>query len=340
MSDTQPPYGGGEQVPPYGTPPSGPVRREPGGAQDGAGSSAGNGAGPAGPGHPAYGTPPPRYPDYLSRSGPQPPYGVPAPRAGQRRRAGRIGTGAAAGAAVAAKAGLLGKLFFALKGATVLLKFKGALSLIVSVGVYAVFWGWKFALGFVLLLFVHEIGHVAVLRAQGVPASAPMFIPFLGAFVSVKGRQRSVAEEAWSAIAGPVTGTIGALVCLQLAGLDGSSLLRALAYTAFLINLFNLIPALPLDGGRVAGALHPAVWWVGIVGAIGLLLWRPSPVLVLVLVLGGMEALRRWQSRRAGHDSEYYSVSGSTRLAIASVYIGVAVLCLYGMHISYIARPV
>ena len=339
MSDTQPPYGGGEQVPPYGTPPSGPVRREPGGAQDGAGSSAGNGAGPAGPGHPAYGTPPPRYPDYLSRSGPQPPYGVPAPRAGQRRRAGRIGTGAAAGAAVAAKAGLLGKLFFALKGATVLLKFKGALSLIVSVGVYAVFWGWKFALGFVLLLFIHEIGHVVVLRAQGVPASAPMFIPFLGAFVAVKGPQRSVADEAWSAIAGPIAGTIGAVATLQLANLDGSLLLRALAYTAFLINLFNLVPALPLDGGRVAGALHPAVWGLGILAAVGLLLYRPSPVLIFVLLLGGMEAYRRWMQRRAGQAGEYYSVPPAMRAALGATYVAIAVACLYGMHVAHVANP-
>jgi Zn-dependent protease len=183
------------------------------------------------------------------------------------------------------------------------------------------------------------MGHVAVLRAQGVPASAPMFIPFLGAFVAVKGPQRSVAEEAWSAIAGPIVGAVGALVMLQLAELNGSLLLRALAYTAFLINLFNLIPALPLDGGRVAGALHPAVWWVGMAGAVVLLLTFHSPVMILVLVLGGMEVFRRWRRRQAGLDNEYYSVPPATRLAIAATYLGVAALCVYGMHISYVPRP-
>jgi Zn-dependent protease len=335
MSDPQP--AAGEPVPPYGTPPVGPG--QPPAHQDGTGAAAGSG-------HPTYGTPPPQgeqqqYPNYLSRTGPQGPYGIPpqSRQGGRRRRAGQVGTAAAGGAAIAGKAGLLAKLFLAFKSFAILAKFKGALSLIISVGVYTMFWGWRFALGFVIILFVHEMGHVAVLRAQGVPASAPMFIPFLGAFVAVKGPQRSVAEEAWSAIAGPIVGAVGALVTLQFAELNGSLLLRALAYTAFLINLFNLIPALPLDGGRVAGALHPAVWWLGMAGAVVLLLTFHSPVMILVLVLGGMEVFRRWRRRQAGLDKEYYSVPAGTRLAIAAAYLGVAALCVYGMHISYVPRP-
>lgn len=270
-----------------------------------------------------------------------PPYGPPVPGQPSRRRkaAGRIGTAGAAGAALAGKAGLLGKLFLAFKGLAVLAKFKAVLSLFLSVGVYAIFWGWRFALGFVLLLLVHELGHVAVLRAQGVPVSAPMFIPFIGAYVKVEGPQRSVAEEAWSAIAGPITGAVAAVGVLFWADLNGSLLLRALAYTAFLINLFNLVPFLPLDGGRVAGALHPGVWWAGMVITVGLLLWRPSPVLFLVLVLGGIEVWRRWKQRRRGETGEYYSVPAQVRVAIGTAYVATAALCLYGMHVSYVARP-
>jgi len=309
---------------PYGSPPPGiPAQGSPYGSPSGSAEGSPNGS--------AYGTP------HGSPYG-TPPYG---PSGGRRHRgaAGRIGAGGAAAAAAAGKAGLLAKMFLAFKGLAVLVKFKAGLSLLLSVGVYAIFWGWKFALGFVLLLFVHEIGHVVVLRAQGVPASAPMFIPFLGAFVAVKGPQRSVADEAWSAMAGPIAGTIGAVATLQLANLDGSLLLRALAYTAFLINLFNLVPALPLDGGRVAGALHPAVWGLGILAAVGLLIYRPSPVLIFVLLLGGMEAYRRWNQRRAGQAGEYYSVPPAMRAALGVTYVAIAVACLYGMHVAHVANP-
>ena len=121
---------------------------------------------------------------------------------------------------------------------------------------------------------------------------------------------------------GQAIGALPTIAILLADSIIGSLLLRALAYTAFLINLFNLIPALPLDGGRVAGALHPAVWWIGMAGAVVLVLLFRSPVMILVLVLGGMEVVRRWRRRRAGLDNEYYSVPPATRLAIAAAYLG------------------
>src|SRR5205814_10223411 len=106
-----------------------------------------------------------------------------------------------------------------------LAKFKGVLlllpklkilttsgSMLVSVGAYALIWGWKFAIGFVLLIFVHEMGHVLQLRREGVPASAPLFIPFLGAMVGMKKLPDDAAAEARVGLAGPVLGSIGALV--------------------------------------------------------------------------------------------------------------------------------
>lgn len=305
-------------VPPWGTPPerSVPPQAVPPQA----------GPPPAGPPHTG---PPPESPSSSRQHG----------SGHARRRAGQVAAGLGIGAALVSKAGLIGKALLALKAIGVLAKFKAAGSMIISVGAYAIFWGWKFALGFVLLLAVHEIGHVIALRAQGVPASAPMFIPFLGAFVEVKGEQRSVAEEAWSALAGPIAGTVGAFATLQLADLSGSTLLQALAYTAFLLNLFNLIPTLPLDGGRVAGALHPAIWWAGMLAVIGLILWRPNPVLFLVLVLGGIEALRRWRAHRRGESNGYFDVPAGTRGLIALAYVTVAVACAWGMHASYVPNP-
>ena len=292
--------------------------------------------------NPAWGTPSPE-PPAPGYGTPAPAYGVP-PIPGQRQRPGRsgwtkAGAGAAGGAALAAKAGAFGKVFLLFKGLAVLVKFKAFASMLISVGFYAMFWGWPFALGFVLLLAVHEMGHVAALRAQGVKASAPMFIPFVGAYVAMKESPRSVAHEAWVALAGPVAGVVGSVTCLELAQISDSLLLRALAYTSFLLNLFNLLPMLPLDGGRVAGALHPILWLVGIGVAVAVMVWRPSPVLGFVLLLGGFEAVRRWREHRSGASRDYHLVPAATRGQIATAYVAVALACVWGMHVSYVVRP-
>jgi Zn-dependent protease len=165
-----------------------------------------------------------------------------------------------------------------------------------------------------------------------------MFIPFLGAFVKLEGEQRSVAQEATSALAGPVVGSLGALAVWSAAESTGSQLLRALAYSAFFLNLLNLFPVLPLDGGRVAGALHPAIWLAGMAGAVGLLIWHPSPVFIFVLLIGGMETFRRWRERKAGHTNEYFNVPATTRWLIGAAYALTAVFCVVGMDLTYVPR--
>ncbi len=251
-------------------------------------------------------------------------------RRSRRGNRGGIATGAAGGA------GLLVKLLAGAKAlGLVALKFKVLLSMFVSVAAYAWLWGWKFAVGFVLLLFVHEIGHVVVLRTQGIKASAPMFIPFLGAFVNMKSRPRSVLQEAVSALAGPVAGLAASEAVLLASESTGSALLRALAYTGFFLNLFNLLPMLPLDGGRVAGALHPAVWLAGLVGAVIVLFYFPSPIIFFVLIIGGAEAWRRWRAYRTGQDGGYHSVPARARWAVACGYVACAALCLAGMVTTF-----
>jgi Zn-dependent protease len=234
-------------------------------------------------------------------------------------------------------AAAIAKFWVAFKSIAILLKFKTALSMVVSIGVYTLFWGWKFAVGFVIILFIHEMGHVVVLRAQGIKATAPMFVPLLGAFISYKTPPRSVSQEATSALAGPAAGLLASGAALVLAEALDSHLLRAIAYVGFFLNLFNLLPALPLDGGRVAAALHPAVWFAGMLGVVGLIVfWRPSPILFLVLVLGGFEAVRRWRAYRAGASNAYYSLSTVVRWRIAGAYVAVAALCVAGMIYSFI----
>ena len=136
-------------------------------------------------------------------------------------------------------------------------------TMLVSIAAYSLIWGWSFALGFVLLLLVHEMGHVIQLRREGIEASAPMFIPFMGAVVAAKSMGDDAGAEARVGLAGPVLGTLGCLVPLGIWLATGEEFWQALAFVGFFLNLFNLLPVLPLDGGRAMAALSPWVWTVG-----------------------------------------------------------------------------
>jgi Zn-dependent protease len=211
-------------------------------------------------------------------------------------------------------------------------------TMLVSVAAYAWIWGWKFAVGFVLLILVHEMGHVLELRRQGVPASAPLFIPFMGAVVGMRQMPHDAWREARVALAGPILGSLGAAAVWALGAWTGSDLLVALAFTGFLINLFNLIPVVPLDGGRAMAAVHPAVWGLGLAGLLALAFWHPNPVLIVVLVLGGFELYRRWQLRGTPEAGEYYRVTPWQRLAVASTYVGLAALLAVAMTATHLER--
>src|SRR5260370_1414676 len=141
------------------------------------------------------------------------------------------------GGALAAIGAVIAKFFSAIKGGLLLLPKLKLLSTagtaLVSVAAYSLFWGWTFAVGFVVLLFVHEMGHVIQLRREGIKASAPMFIPFLGAMISAKSLGENALAEARVGLAGPILGTLGAGVCLAIGELANSDLLRALAYIGF-----------------------------------------------------------------------------------------------------------
>ncbi|MBD0317892.1 MAG: site-2 protease family protein [Thermoleophilia bacterium] len=214
--------------------------------------------------------------------------------------------------------------------------FATSASMLVSVVAYAWIWGWRFAVGFVLLLLVHEMGHVLELRRQGVPASAPLFIPFLGAVVGLKQMPRDAWREARVALAGPILGSIGAAgVWAAGAALD-SDLLVALAFTGFLLNLFNLLPIVPLDGGRAVAAIHPALWAVGLAALVVLTLLAPNPILILILVLGGLELWRRWRERNGADD--YYRVTPWQRVATGVAYVGLAALLALAMSETHLER--
>ena len=128
-----------------------------------------------------------------------------------------------------------------------------------------------------VLLFVHEMGHVIQLRREGIKASAPMFVPFLGAVITAKSLGENALAEARVGLAGPILGTVGAGVCLVIGEATNSDLFRALAYIGFFLNLFNLLPVVPLDGGRAMAAMAPWMWFLGFGALVALLFVVPEP---------------------------------------------------------------
>jgi Zn-dependent protease len=132
------------------------------------------------------------------------------------------------------------------KWSFVLLKFS---SIFIAVAAYALIFGWKFAVGFVLLIFIHETGHYIEAKREGLSPRLPVFIPFLGAYVQyTRGHPWQTVRVA---IAGPILGGAAAAVCLAIAQSNGSSLMYALAYSGFFLNLFNMLPFGIFDGGAV-----------------------------------------------------------------------------------------
>jgi Zn-dependent protease len=224
-----------------------------------------------------------------------------------------------------------GAIIFKLKFFTVVI------SMVVSLGAYAWLYGWKFGLGFVLIV-VHEMGHALVLRARGIEAGLPVFLPFIGAFIHMKSSPRSVYDESLSGIAGPIVGTLGAFACLGLSGVYDSELLRVLAYAGFFMNLFNLLPVLPLDGGRTVASLSPKLWLVGLLALLSYEVWRPSPIIPIILLLGGYELYRRWKDRNSAASRAYFALTPEQRWQIGGLYIGLIVVLLWAMH-SYPLPP-
>jgi Zn-dependent protease len=213
-------------------------------------------------------------------------------------------------------------------------------SMAVSLVAYASIWNWTFALGFVVLLLVHEMGHVIALRREGIPASAPMFIPFLGAVVSARSLGDDALAEARVGLAGPVLGSIGAGVCLLIWKLTGHDYWRALGFTGLFLNLFNLLPVVPLDGGRAMAAMSPWMWCVGFAATVALAVAFPNPVIIIIAVFAAIETWRRLRARHSGDEAEaaYYRVSARGRALVGFTYLALVVLLVLGMHATHLQR--
>jgi Zn-dependent protease len=200
-------------------------------------------------------------------------------------------------------------------------------TMLISLVVYAFVYGWRYAAGFIALLFLHEMGHYIAARQRGLDVGLPTFIPFVGAWINLKQLPHNAETEAYVGLGGPVLGSIGALACFLVAEGAGPELkwLMAVAYAGFFLNLFNLIPMSPLDGGRITAVLSPKIWLLGIPVLVGLAYLHPSPMLILVALLAAPQLMQAWRDFRGQTPLGarlYYQTSLQDKLIYGFAYLG------------------
>ena len=210
-----------------------------------------------------------------------------------------------------------------------------AFSFLATIWFYGLFFGWKFGIVFVLLIAIHEVGHVIFVRAFGLSAPAIVFVPGFGAFTTWTGQLDSAYKEAIIAFGGPLLGTLGSGACLALGILDGDKFWLACAYTGFFLNLFNMVPFGFFDGGRIAGAITPALWIGGLVAIIGAAVafhWW-SPILLIFVLLGIPKAI---QAFRGQLDPKYYGVTPAERTTVTLLYFCLLAILTAGVLYTHV----
>jgi len=200
-------------------------------------------------------------------------------------------------------------------------------TMLLSVFTYALVFGWLYAVGFVLMIFAHEMGHYIAARQRNLDVGLPTFIPFVGAWIQLKEFPHDVETEAYVGIAGPVSGTIAAIICYFIAVNQGSQLLLAISYAGFFINLFNLIPISPLDGGRITAVISRKIWWIGVPVLIAAFIYTHSPLLIMVAILAVPRLIESWKNNQSDGDNEtYFEATIEHKVIYALWYFGLIIL--------------
>jgi Zn-dependent protease len=214
-----------------------------------------------------------------------------------------------------------------------------------SIAIYALIFGWRFAVGLVALLFIHEMGHAVVMKLKGIPMGGMVFIPLLGAAVTMRQAPQNARDEAEVGIAGPIAGAIASSFCLFMAyGAFADRIWAPLAYFGFFINLFNLIPIVPFDGGRVLAAIDRRVWILGFLGLLGFQIWEWlngdfSIFLLLFVIIAATQLWSRGLTPDTPGNRAYYDVPVSTRIVMSLLYFGLAAVLFLGMSASHNLMP-
>jgi Zn-dependent protease len=217
-----------------------------------------------------------------------------------------------------------------------LIFFKTGASMLLSIVAYwwAFHWTWQMATGIVFLIFVHEMGHVIAAKLLGVPVTAPLFIPFLGASITMKQNPRDAWTEALMAYGGPLAGCIGSWICWALALYLHEPWMMVVASISFLINLFNMIPIPPLDGGRICSAVSSWFWLIGLVLLFASVVYFHAWNSIVIIVLVLLAAIPRMKQTLFGQLTEemkqYYRVHIGDRLTMALMYLGLIAALLLG----------
>lgn len=222
-------------------------------------------------------------------------------------------------------------LFLLLKGAPLGKLFFSAGTLFLSIIVYAQVFGWRYAAGFMVMLFCHELGHYIAARQRSLQVGLPVFVPFVGAWVALKDAFPDTESEAWTGMGGPLLGSLAALACYYIARHTDSSLLLSVAYSGFMLNLFNLIPIPPLDGGYITMAISSKIWLAGIPFLAGFYWLHPNPLLLVVCVIAGTQL---WVRRHVIITPEKQLPYGK-RLEYAVLYFGLIAwlsLMIWSLH--------
>ncbi len=211
---------------------------------------------------------------------------------------------------------------------------KTSLSMLLMIWVYSLAFGWRFAAGLVFLIFVHEMGHVIAAKWLGMPVSAPIFIPFIGASIIMKQSPRDAWTEALMAYGGPLAGCIGSWICWAIALQLQERWIMAVAAVSFLINLFNMIPVPPLDGGRICAAVSPWFWIIGLLllgaSVVYFHAWNSIVIIVLVLVVAFPRIKQTLFGQATPEMQAYYNTHISNRLSMALMYIALIAALLIG----------
>jgi Zn-dependent protease len=215
-------------------------------------------------------------------------------------------------------------------------------TMLLSLAIYTTIWGWRYAAGLIALLFAHEMGHYVAARQRGLNVGAPMFIPFVGAWIELKQQPVNVETEAYVAIAGPLVGTVAAVAVYFWGRSLDNNLLLAIAYAGLFLNLFNLVPLSPLDGGRITAIITPRVWLIGAPMLLAMLYYRPSPILVLIAIISFPQIIRAWKyDPKAPENLAYYGVPLQTKLEYGGMYLALtAYLCVMTYELYEMLRVV
>jgi Zn-dependent protease len=198
-------------------------------------------------------------------------------------------------------------------------------TMLITIGIYATIFGLPFAAGFVGMLLLHEMGHYIAARQRGLDVGLPAFIPFVGAWINLREQPHNAETEAYVAYAGPFVGTLAAFAAYFWGRHTQSELWLAIAYTGFILNLFNLIPVSPLDGGRITQVLSPRIWLLGAPLLVALFFYSPSPMLILIVILALPNIMAAWRyDPNSPAARAYRDTPTSVRAEYAFMYLGLA----------------